>query len=293
MIEPLQPFIRESGQDEGFDLTESSLPTSPLPNDRQYSYAAIPQGRILRIQDLPLEEQPRERLLSNGPKVLSNYELLAILVGSGNHAAGQSAMDLAQTIMVEMAASNNHPLKALQTVSSHELQNIYGVGPARATTLIAAIELGKRVFATTPSTGAIVDDPSVAAAYLGQDLMWKLQEHFAVLYLDIKHRILGKKVITVGTAHETIVHPRDVFRDAIKQSHCTRLIIAHNHPSGSLEASPEDLSLTRQLLEGAKLLGIPLLDHLILGNGDFSSIRQTSGLWHDHFEQSTSSSVTS
>jgi DNA repair protein RadC len=101
------------------------------------------------------------------------------------------------------------------------------------------------------------------------------------LLLDIKHRLLSTQVISIGTATETIAHPRDIFREVIRQG-ATRVIVAHNHPSGQLEPSTEDIVLTRQLLSGAQLLGIPLLDHLILGNGNFSSLRQTTDLWSDH-----------
>ena len=126
----------------------------------------------------------------------------------------------------------------------------------------------------------MVDDPSVAAAALSHELMWQSQERFAVLFLDIKHRILGMKVITIGTATETLAHPRDIFREVLRHG-ATRVIIAHNHPSGNLEPSQEDIHLTRQLLEAANLLGVPILDHLILGNGDFSSLRQTTSLWQE------------
>jgi DNA repair protein RadC len=106
------------------------------------------------------------------------------------------------------------------------------------------------------------------------------QERFAVLLLDVKHRLLGTRIITIGTATETLAHPRDIFREVIKQG-ATRLIVAHNHPSGNTEPSPEDIHLTRQLLSGAQFLGIPLLDHLILGNGDFRSLRQATNLWNE------------
>lgn len=284
MREKVESANRPVGQNAEFDLLEAYLPTS-LSQDVTYAAADIPRGRILRIRDLPLEDRPRERLLSDGPRVLSTYELLAVLIGSGNHAAGQSAMELAQTIMVEVNHNDEGALKALQSVSAQELQNVYGVGPAKAAILIAAIELGKRVFTASPAKGTIVDDPSVAAAYLGPDLMWKSQENFAVIYLDVKHRILGKKVISVGTATETLAHPRDIFRDAVRQNSCTRILVAHNHPSGSLEASAEDISLTRQILDAGKLLAIPVLDHLIIGDGDFQSIRQTSELWIGQFDK--------
>jgi len=127
----------------------------------------------------------------------------------------------------------------------------------------------------------VIDDPSVAAAALSSDLMWQAQERFAVLLLDVKHRLMGTQIITIGTATETLASPRDIFREVLRQG-ATRVIVAHNHPSGSVEPSPEDITLTRQLLEGAQLLGIPLLDHLILGHGEFRSLRQTTPLWQEY-----------
>jgi DNA repair protein RadC len=154
------------------------------------------------------------------------------------------------------------------------------VGPAKATTILAAIELGKRILQSRPLERTVIEDPAVAAAALSNDLMWQAQERFAVLLLDIKHRLIGTQVITIGTATETLAHPRDIFREVIRQG-AVRLIVAHNHPSGNVEPSPEDIVLTRQLLAGAQFLGIPLLDHLILGNGDHLSLRQTTTLWNE------------
>jgi DNA repair protein RadC len=211
----------------------------------------------VRMTDLPLTDRPRERLQSHGAKSLSTAELIAILLGTGQGAGKLSAVGLGQ-----------------------ELTKILGVGPAKATTILAAIELGKRVLHSRPSEKTVVDDPAIAAAVLSQDLMWQPQEKFAVLLLDIKHRLMGHQIISIGTATETIAHPRDIFREVIRQG-AVRVIVAHNHPSGILDPSPEDLALTRQLLAGGRLLGIPLLDHLILGNGDHCSLRQTTALWQE------------
>jgi DNA repair protein RadC len=110
--------------------------------------------------------------------------------------------------------------------------------------------------------------------------MWQNQERFAVLLLDVKNKLLGTKVITIGTATETLASPRDIFREVIRQG-ATRVIVAHNHPSGSLEPSEADIELTRQLLAGAELLAISILDHLILGNGTHQSLREITTLWDD------------
>lgn len=239
----------------------------------------------LRVADMPTTERPRERLLTHGAKRLSAAELIALMLGTGQGAGKLSAVGLGHFMLQELGKErpDSDGLPALRDVTAEELMKISGVGPAKAATILAAIELGKRVLRSQPPSMTVVDDPSVAAAALGHELMWQSQERFAVLLLDVKHRIIGSKVISVGTATETIAHPRDIFREVIKRG-ATRVIVAHNHPSGALEPSQEDISLTRQLLKGSQLLGIPLLDHLILGNGDWSSIRQNSDLWNDSAE---------
>jgi len=234
----------------------------------------------VRVTDMPSSERPRERLLAQGAKTLATAELIAILLGTGQGPGKLSAVGLGQYILQCLGENQRDAMSVMRDLSARELMEIPGVGPAKATSILAAIELGKRVLQSRPPEKTVVDDPSVAAAALSHELMWQSQERFAVLFLDIKHRILGMKVITIGTATETLAHPRDIFREVLRHG-ATRVIIAHNHPSGNLEPSQEDIHLTRQLLEAANLLGVPILDHLILGNGDFSSLRQTTSLWQE------------
>ena len=234
----------------------------------------------LRVVDMPTSERPRERLLEKGAKSLSNAELLALLLGTGQGAGKLSAVGLGHHILKTLGAHERDPLDVLRNVSAQELMEIPGIGQAKATTILAAIELGKRVLYSQPEDKVVIDDPAIAAAYLSNDLMWQPQERFAVLLLDIKHRVIGRQIISIGTATETLAHPRDIFREAIRQG-ATRLIVAHNHPSGNVDPSQEDISLTQQLLTGAEVLGIPVLDHLILGNGNHASIRQLTNLWQD------------
>lgn len=234
----------------------------------------------LRIADIPENERPRERLITHGPKILATAELIAILLGTGQGPGKLSAVGLGQYILQELGKHQRDPLAVMREVTPAELMQIPGIGPAKATTILAAIELGKRAFLSRPSDGTAIDSPVVAAAALSQDLMWQNQERFAVLLLDVKNRLLGTKVITIGTATETLASPRDIFREIIRQG-ATRVIVAHNHPSGNLEPSEADIELTRQLLAGAQLLGIPLLDHLILGNGTHQSLREITTLWND------------
>ncbi|MFB2767734.1 DNA repair protein RadC [Pelatocladus sp. BLCC-F211] len=235
----------------------------------------------LRIADMPETERPRERLMAHGSKILSTAELLAILLGTGQGAGKLSAVGLGQYILHELSKCDREPLAVLRDISAAELMRIPGIGPAKATTILAAIELGKRAFQSRPADRTVIDSPAAAAAALSQDLMWQNQERFAVVLLDVKNRLLGTQVITIGTATETLAPPREIFREVIRQG-ATRLIVAHNHPSGNLEPSSEDIELTRQLLAGAKFLAIPLLDHLILGNGNYQSIREITTLWDEY-----------
>ena len=232
----------------------------------------------LRVLDLPKGDRPRERLIQRGSGSLTAPELLAILLGTGQGAGKLSAVGLGQLMWNELGQLDRDPLRVLREISPQELMAIPGIGPAKAATILAALELGKRVHSSLPQTQVVVDDPAIAAAALAEDLMWQTVERFAVVFLDIKHRIIGKKVVSVGTATETLANPREIFKEVIRNG-ATRMIVAHNHPSGSLDPSPEDISLTQQLLEGAALLEIPLLDHLILGQGEFCSLRQTTELW--------------
>ncbi|MGB0562768.1 MAG: RadC family protein [Spirulinaceae cyanobacterium] len=236
----------------------------------------------LRIADLPTDERPRERLLELGAANLSTAELLAILLATGQGAGGLSAVGLGQLILQTLSeAQQAAALDRLRDVNAAELTAIKGVGPAKATAILAAIELGKRVFQLRPAPRAEISSPQMAVAALSHDLMWQPQERFATLLLDTQNRLITTKIISIGTATETLVHPRDIFREAIRQN-ATRLLVAHNHPSGNLKASPEDIALTRQILAAANLLMLPVLDHLIVGQGDFCSLRQTTTLWEDY-----------
>ncbi len=234
----------------------------------------------LRIADIPESERPRERLMTIGAKNLSTAELLAILLGTGQGAGKLSAIGLGQYILQHLGEHQRDPLEVFRDINPQELMNIEGIGPAKATTILAAIELGKRVFQSKPSERTVIDSPNTAAAALSHDLMWQSQERFAVLMLDVKNKLIGTQIITIGTATETLAHPREIFREVIKQG-TTQFIVAHNHPTGILEPSAQDIQLTKQLLKSAQILSIPVLDHLILGNGDHVSLRETTTLWDD------------
>lgn len=236
----------------------------------------------LRITDLPLSERPRERLLTVGAKNLATAELIAILLGTGQGKGKLSAVGLGQYILQQLSQYKRDPLDVLRNISPQELMDIPGVGPAKATTILAAVELGKRSFQFRPTEEKVtIDNPGAAVAALSHDLMWQQQERFAIAILDNKNCLIGTKVITVGTATETLAHPREIFREVIRQGGI-KMIISHNHPSGNVEPSFEDITLTEQLLRGAQYLSIPVLDHLILGNGNYQSLRQITDLWEKY-----------
>ncbi len=230
---------------------------------------------------MPLSERPRERMMALGSRNLATAELIAILLGTGQGQGKLSAVGLGQYILQKLSEHQRDPLEVLRDISVQELTQIHGIGPAKATTILAAVELGKRVFQSRPPEKKEIDSPAAAAAALSHELMWQSQERFAVVLLDVKNRLLGTQVITIGTATETLAHPRDIFREVIR-SGATRAIVAHNHPSGNVEPSPEDIELTRQLLSAAQILAIPLLDHLILGCGNHQSLRQITRLWEEY-----------
>ena len=252
----------------------------PVPCDPRLPPVVTAMTYSLRIADLPATERPRERLAELGPHSLSNAELLAILLGTGQGAGQLSAVGLGQLILQIAGGGQNDPLAVLRDTNLQELTQIHGVGPAKGATILAAIELGKRMACVRPLERTTIDSPDLAAAALSQSLMWYPQERFAVLLLDVKHRLINTQIVSIGTATETIAHPREIFRETIRQG-ATRCIVAHNHPSGSLTPSPEDIDLTRTLLQCGQLLGLPVLDHLIVGHGDYCSLRQTTELWDE------------
>ncbi|WP_347404907.1 DNA repair protein RadC [Nodosilinea sp. LEGE 06152] len=289
MPEPLAPD--KEGRDQVEEWSQLSFfgeEESSSEGSTRYAATELsgPREHSLRIQDMYEEDRPRQRLAAYGPKALSNAELLSILLGSGHHSTGLSAVDLAHSILGELSQAGEDALRRLQHLSMEELLAMRGVGPAKAAIVIAAIELGKRAFIQPTQVRTRVDDPNVAASLLSHDLMWETEERFAVLMLNVRHHFLAKRVLTIGSQTETLAHPRDIFGEALRHR-AVRIIVAHNHPSGALEPSPEDLALTKQLLQCGKILSVPVLDHLILGDGRFQSLRQTTTLWQDYPQENT------
>jgi len=213
----------------------------------------------------------RSDRLQLAPASLSPSELLREALGLTKRKSDQLLQQLGDDL--------THPLTALRQVDSTTLDSL-GLNPKEISRTLATLQLARRLYSPLPDALPL-ESPEAAVAYLSADLMWETQEKFAILMLDVKNRPIGQRVLTVGTATETLAHPRDIFGRAIR-SGATRLIVAHNHPSGSTDPSPEDITLTEQLLQGAQTLGLPLMDHLILGCGSFTSLRQSTELWEQH-----------
>jgi DNA repair protein RadC len=220
----------------------------------------------LMIKDYPLQERPRERLLQDGPDSLSNYELLAILLRTGTKQ--MSAIQLSHHIIQHFEG-----LRHLKDASIGELKEINGIGPAKAVELIAAIEIGKRISRLQFEERYTIRSPEDGARYLMDELRFLHQEHFVCLYLNTKNQVLNKKTVFIGSLNTSIVHPREVFKEGLKRS-CASIICFHNHPSGDPAPSREDIEVTKRLVECGKMLGIEVLDHIIIGDQKYVSLKE-------------------
>lgn len=216
------------------------------------------------IRDIPVDERPRERLLKQGIKALSNVELLALLLKTGNK--GISALELSKKILYKL--SNK---KDLLNVSVEELMLIEGVGIAKASTIVAAIELFKRISEDQEEAPKYLINASDVYYTLLRDLEDLESEHFYCLYLDIKNNLISKKRLFIGGLTASIVSPRDIFKHAVRLN-AAKVIFAHNHPSGNPFPSKADISTTEKLIEAGLLLGITVVDHVIIGKNSCFSI---------------------
>ena len=222
----------------------------------------------LLVRDLPVDERPRERLLAEGAASLSNTELLAVLLRTG--VKDDSVLRVAEKVL---ALYKERGLAAITQMSAKELSSIKGVGMAKAATILAAVELGRRLALKAAEARTVVHGPADAASYVMPRFRFERREHFAVLLLNAKNHILALKTISVGTLTSSVVHPREVFQAAIEQS-AASVILVHNHPSGDPAPSGEDLAVTRRMVEAGEIMDIPVLDHVIVGYDKFISLKE-------------------
>lgn len=220
----------------------------------------------IMIKDVPKEDRPRERLLRLGSNHLSNQELLAILLGSGSR--NESVMNLSNRVLMHFEG-----IKLLADATIEELTAIKGIGPAKGVVILAALEMGKRLNEYKPNERYTIRSPEDGADYVMEEMRSLAQEHFVVLFLNTKNEIVHRQTIFIGSLNASIVHPREVFREAVKRS-AASIICVHNHPSGDPTPSQEDIHVTRRLVESGKMIGIELLDHIIIGDRKFTSLKE-------------------
>ena len=224
-------------------------------------------SKALSIRELPRSDRPRERLVDLGARAVSSAELLAILLGSGG--AGRTALQLGQDVLNGAAGSLRRI--AMQPVAT--LTAVHGVGPARAVSIHAALELGRRMAAEAREDGAPVRSPRDVVEVFGPRLEDLPVEEFHVAVLDSQHRLERDITVTRGILNSSLVHPREVFREAIAER-AAAVILVHNHPSGDPTPSADDSQVTEQLVAAGRLLDIPVHDHIIIGRGRYTSFAE-------------------
>jgi DNA repair protein RadC len=215
------------------------------------------------IKELPEFERPREKLIKKGAKALKKEELLAILLRTG--LKGKNALEVADDILVKYGD------KKLLNASYEELRNIHGVGPTKAVQILAAIELGSRLFKEKSEKEIYINSPEDIVKELAH-IRENKKENFVVLYLDARNKLIYKETVSIGSLNANLVHPREVFEPAVRYL-AAQIVLAHNHPSGDPEPSEDDLVITKKLVESGKILGIEIFDHIIIVKDDFFSFK--------------------
>ncbi|WP_425535944.1 RadC family protein [Bacillus methanolicus] len=218
------------------------------------------------IRDFPEDERPRERFIQSGPESLSNHELLAILLRTGTKQ--ESVLQLANRLLTHFEG-----LRLLKDATLEEITAIKGIGKAKGIQVLAAVEMGRRIANLCYDDRYVIRSPEDGAKYLMNDMRFLSQEHFVCLYLNTKNQVLHKQTIFIGSLNASIVHPREVFKEAFRRS-AASIICAHNHPSGDPTPSREDIEVTKRLAECGKIIGIDLLDHLVIGENKYVSLKE-------------------
>jgi DNA repair protein RadC len=218
------------------------------------------------IMELPSNERPRERLLHYGANALSNAELLAIILRVGTLDA--NAVQVGQQLLAEFGG-----LGGLVRASNEQLETTKGVGPAKVAQLKAAMELGKRLLIESPDERPQIRSPADAANLVMSDMSYLEQEKLKVMLLDTKNRVLDTTEVYAGSLNTSLIRVGEIFKEAIR-ANCASIIVVHNHPSGDPTPSPEDVAVTKQMVEAGKLLDIEVLDHLIIGQLRFVSLKE-------------------
>lgn len=220
----------------------------------------------LTVKEMPQDERPRERMERVGPQALSTAELLALILRTG--VKDENVLTMATRLLVQYGG-----LAGLARAEFVQLAGEHGMGRAKTAQILAALELGRRLMAESPEERFQIRAPQDAANLLMPLLGHKEQEHFMVLYLDTRNRVLDQEILYKGSLNTSLVRTGEVFRGAVRRQ-CGGIIVAHNHPSGDPTPSAEDIALTRRLVDAGKLLEVDVLDHVIIGQNRFVSLRE-------------------
>jgi DNA repair protein RadC len=218
------------------------------------------------VRDLPREERPRERLQKFGPEALSAQELFALVIGRG--IPKKSVMSIAQELLARFGN-----VKAISQATIEELSQIKGIGLAKAAQIKACFELGKREELEVEPRDFDIKNPESVVKAIRASIKDKAKEHFKLILLNPRNKVIGISTISVGTLNASLVHPREVFKDAIVHS-AASVVLAHNHPSGDPEPSEDDIKITKKLVDSGKILGIEVIDHIVIGKNIFCSFKQ-------------------
>ncbi|MEF9920071.1 MAG: DNA repair protein RadC [Erysipelotrichaceae bacterium] len=222
---------------------------------------------MVKVKELNKDERPREKALLNGIESLSNRDLLAIIIRSGTQ--GSSAMQLADRILMM-----GNSLSNILSLDINSLTKIKGIKETKALQILSCFELSKRIaFDTCRQDEIQVNHPKVIVDWLNKQIGFSSQEHFIVVFLDNKNHIIAYKTLFIGSLNASVVHPREVYKEAIEKK-AAKIMVAHNHPSGDPQPSENDIITTRCLKETGDIVGIPLLDHIIVGKNDYISFAQ-------------------
>ena len=218
------------------------------------------------IKDWPEYERPRERLLHHGPEYLSDAELLAILINKGY--AGKTSVEIARSLLTQFGTLRN-----IMSASYSEMKEIKGIGKAKYAQIKAALEMGVRLSQEKILPGKKIKKAQDIVDYYCAEMKDKKKELFHIILLDVRYQIIRNVLISMGSLSETTVHPREVMKPAIL-SNAASILVGHNHPSGQATPSREDIEVTKRLVEAGRIIGIDVLDHLILGDEEFVSLKE-------------------
>lgn len=218
------------------------------------------------VRDLPKPERPRERLIKFGPEALSAQELLALVIGRG--IPKKSVMNIAQELLAKFGN-----IRSISQASIEALAEIKGLGLAKAAQIKATFELGRRQELEPELKDYDIKNPQSIVKAIRSSIKDKAKEHFKLILLDSRNKIIGISTISIGTLNANLVHPREIFKEAIMHNSAS-VVLAHNHPSGDPEPSEEDLKITERLVESGKILGIEVIDHIIIGKTNFASFKE-------------------